>query len=444
MKKILIANRGEIAVRIIRSCKELGMRTVAVHSLVDKESLHTKLADESVCIGPNPSHQSYLSIPHIMSAVEITGADAIHPGYGYLSEDFTFARICQESGITFIGPSYQQIESLGNKITAKKMAKSAGLQLLPGCTHAISSHEEALQIAKEIEFPVILKAASGGGGRGLKVITSPEKFEHALQLVQTESQKYFGSSDLYIEKFLTKPKHIEVQVMGDHYGNIINFGERECTIQRRNQKLLEESPAACLDQKKRNEICSAAVALAKESNYQSLGTIEFLYQDGQFYFIEMNTRIQVEHPVTEMITGVDLIKEQIQISLGKKIPYEQNDIEFRGHAIECRINAEDPETFSPSPGKIEEYFPPGGPGVRIDSLAYRDYQVPPYYDSLIAKLITHDDSRSTCIKKMQRCLKELKIEGIKTNIALHEKILSHPKFIQGDFSTKFLHNLISS
>lgn len=444
MKKILIANRGEIAVRIIRTCQELGIKTVAIHSLADKDALHCKLADESVCIGPNSSLKSYLSTPSIMSAVEITGADAIHPGYGYLSENDAFATICNEYGLTFIGPTPEQINVLGNKLSAKKLAKDAGLQLIPGSTSRISDQHDALDIAKKIGFPVLLKAANGGGGKGIKIVNHAHEFSDNLHLAQTEAQQYFDSPDVYLEKYLSNPRHIEVQIIGDQFGNIIHLGERECSIQRKNQKILEEAPANFLTTALRQTVCQAAVTLAKKINYQSLGTVEFLYQDGQFYFIEMNTRIQVEHPVTEMITGTDLVKEQVLIALGKKLSFKQDDIKLNGHAIECRINAEDPDNFMPCPGHISEYYAPGGPGVRVDSLAYRGYSVPPYYDSLVAKVITHHTSRANCIRKMQRALNELKITGIKTNTALHQKILDNPQYNNNDFSTKFLHNLFTN
>lgn len=437
MKKVLIANRGEIAVRVIRACQELGLKTVAIHSSADKDSLHAKLADESVCIGPGPSINSYLLIPAIMSAAEVTGVDAIHPGYGFLAESADFAQVCSAYNIKFIGPSPEQIKSLGDKVEARNLAIKSDVPLLPGSTGTIKSNKEALEIAKKIGYPCIIKAAAGGGGRGMKIAHSESELIKQLQLAQKEALSCFGNPDCFIERYLTKPRHVEVQLVADEHGNIAYLGERDCSIQRRHQKLVEESPCLALSDELREKVGSLAVNLAKSVNYQSLGTAEFLYQDGQFYFMEMNTRVQVEHPVTEMVMGVDLIKEQILIAQGNKLSL-RSGLRPRGHAIECRVNAEDPKTFAPWPGVITGYHEPGGPGVRIDSMIYKGYRVPSLYDSMIAKVITFGSDRMEAICRMRRALNEMKVEGIRTNIPFHLKLLDDPQFREGDIHTNFL------
>ena len=437
VKKVLIANRGEIAVRVIRACQELGLKTVAIHSSADKDSLHAKLADESVCIGPGPSTNSYLHIPAIMSAAEITGVDAIHPGYGFLAESADFAKVCTAYNIKFIGPTPEQIRSLGDKVEARRLAIESDVPLLPGSKGTIRSNEEALEVAKQIGYPCIIKAAAGGGGRGMKIAHSETELIKQLQLAQKEALACFGNPDCFIERYLTKPRHVEVQIIADEHGNIAYLGERDCSIQRRHQKLVEESPCLDLTEDLREKVGSLAVNLAKSVNYQSLGTAEFLFQDGHFYFMEMNTRVQVEHPVTEMVMAVDLIKEQILIAQGKKLSLKSG-LHPRGHAIECRINAEDPKTFAPWPGIITGYHEPGGPGIRIDSMIYKGYRVPSLYDSMIAKVIAFGGDRMEAICRMRRALSEMKVEGIRTNIPFHLKLLEDPKFINGDVHTNFL------
>ncbi|MBC61912.1 MAG: acetyl-CoA carboxylase biotin carboxylase subunit [Zetaproteobacteria bacterium] len=443
MKKILIANRGEIAIRIIRACQELGLETVAIHSIVDKNSLHTKLADESVCIGQNPSLQSYLNIPKVMSAAEITGADAIHPGYGFLSESSEFAKVCQEYGLVFIGPSPRQIEILGNKVEARKLAISANIPLLPGLTEPIVDLKQAKISAEEIGYPVIIKASAGGGGRGMKIVNTPGELNKQLLIAQSEAKSCFGLSDCYLEKYLSNPRHIEIQIIADHHNNVLHLGERECSIQRRHQKIIEESPSITLDQNLKNIVANYAVSLARQAEYRSLGTVEFLFQDNRFYFMEMNTRVQVEHPVTESVTGIDLIKEQIQIAKGLPLSFKQEDVTFTGHSIECRINAEDPFSFAPCPGKVKEYHQPGGPGIRVDSMLYSGYTVPPHYDSMIAKLISYGKTRKESIQRMLRALKEMKISGIKNNSEFHKRILNDSNFQNNNLSTKFIENFLS-
>ena len=437
MKKVLIANRGEIAVRVIRACQELGLKTVAIHSSADKDSLHAKLADESVCIGPGPSINSYLRIPAIMSAAEITGVDAIHPGYGFLAESADFAKVCAAYNIKFIGPTPEQIRSLGDKVQARSLAIKSDVPLLPGSTGAITSHQDALKVANEIGYPCIIKAAAGGGGRGMKIAYGESELIKQLQLAQKEALACFGNPDCFIERYLTKPRHVEVQIVADEHGNIAYLGERDCSIQRRHQKLVEESPCLALTDDLRRKVGNLAVNLAKTVNYQSLGTAEFLYQDGRFYFMEMNTRVQVEHPVTEMVMGVDLIKEQILIAQGKKLSLTSGLLP-RGHAIECRVNAEDPRTFAPWPGVITGYHEPGGPGIRIDSMIYKGYRVPSLYDSMIAKVISYGSDRMEAICRMRRALTEMKVEGIRTNIPFHLKLLDDPHFMEGDIHTNFL------
>ena len=441
MKKILIANRGEIAVRVIRACKEMGIKTVAVYSTVDKEALHTKLADESVCIGPAPSVKSYLNIPAIMAAAELTGADGIHPGYGFLSENAKFAEICIAHQICFIGPKPEHIFSLGNKVEARAAAEKAKVPLLPGSKGKVKTYKEALKLARDIGFPIIIKAAAGGGGRGMKIINIEQDLESQLHLAQAEALTGFGNSDVYLEKYLRAPRHVEIQLLADTHGNIIHLGERDCSVQRRHQKLLEESPCPIMTPELRKTMGDTAVRLAQSVGYQSVGTCEFLLDgNGQFYFMEVNSRIQVEHTVTEEVTGLDLIKEQIKVSLGEKLRKKQSDIVLNGHSLECRINAEDPVSFVPWPGKVTNFFAPGGRGVRVDSALYAGFTVPSTYDSMIAKLITHGENREECLARMRSALSEMKVEGIRTNISFHQKVLMDEDFISGNFSTRFLEN----
>lgn len=442
MKKVLIANRGEIAVRIIRACQELGLRTVAIHSVVDKESLHAKLADESVCIGPGPSIHSYLQIPNIMCAAEITGVDAIHPGYGFLAESDEFARVCAAYGIKFIGPTAEQIRTLGNKIEARALAIRSGVPLLPGTDGPVRTEEEALSFARSAGFPLIIKAAAGGGGRGMKIVRNETELPLQFQLARKEAMVCFGNPDCFIEKYLENPRHVEVQLIADEHGNYTWLGERDCSIQRRHQKLIEESPCPVLSEEERVFVGERAVRLAQEASYQSLGTVEFLYQNGNFYFMEMNTRVQVEHPVTEIVMEADLIKEQIRIAQGQILSIRGDGLRPRGHAMECRINAEDPESFAPWPGRITAYHEPGGPGIRIDSMIYNGYTVPSLYDSMIAKVISSGRDREECIRRMRRALGEMKIEGIRTNIPFHLKVLSNPAFVAGQVSTNFLNTAL--
>jgi acetyl-CoA carboxylase biotin carboxylase subunit len=444
--KILIANRGEIALRIIRACKELGIRTVAVYSEADRESLHVRMADEAVCIGTAAPSASYLNIPAIISAAEITDVDAIHPGYGFLSENAHFAEICESCQITFIGPTPQNIRLLGDKMTAKDTMHKAGLPITPGSTSVVKSKEEALKIAHRIKYPVIIKATAGGGGRGMRICHNDVRLVSALMTAQSEAEKAFGVPDVYIEKYIEEPRHIEFQVAADHYGNVIHLCERDCSIQRRHQKLLEESPSPALDAKLRKKIGDLVVKGVKAAGYRSVGTIEFLLdKDKNFYFMEMNTRIQVEHPVTEMITGIDLIKLQIKIAAGERMKFHQDDIRINGAAIECRINAEDFENnFMPSPGRIEQLSLPGGPNVRVDTHVYQGYQISPYYDSMIAKVIVHRENRAEAIKTMSRALDECIIGPIKTTVGFHKLLLSHPAFRKGDVSTHFIENYFKS
>jgi acetyl-CoA carboxylase, biotin carboxylase subunit len=440
--KILIANRGEIALRIIRACKELGVLTVAVHSTADSESLHVKLADQSVCIGPAASADSYLNMKAIISAAEVADADAIHPGYGFLSENAEFAEICEQCGLTFIGPSAESIRLMGDKIQARQTVTAAGVPILPGTKENVATVEAATRIAAEIGYPVIVKATAGGGGRGMKVVHSPVALPNLFAAARTEAKAGFGNPDVYIEKFCEQPRHVEIQVMADKYGNVIHLGERDCSIQRRHQKLIEEAPCPVLTPKLRKKMGDCAVAATKACGYSSVGTMEFLLdKEMNFYFMEMNTRVQVEHPVTEMVTGVDIIKEQIRIAAGEKLRFKQSDIKISGHAIECRINAEDPEKFTPFPGKIDGYHTPGGLGVRVDSFVYDQYTVLPHYDSMIAKLIVHAETRGEAIKRMARALDEYIIEGIKTTIPFHQKIMANSDFIDGDVDTGFLERL---
>ncbi len=442
--KILIANRGEIALRIIRACRELGIRTVAVFSEADRNSLHVRFADEAICIGQAQSSTSYLSIPAIISAAEITDVEAIHPGYGFLAENSHFAEICESCQITFIGPTPENIKLMGDKMVARTNMQKAGLPIVPGTTSAIKNKEEAIKTARRIGYPVIIKAAAGGGGKGMRVCHNDISLISNLMIAQQEAEANFGNSSVYIEKYIDKPRHIEIQILADKYGHIVQLGERDCSIQRRHQKLLEESPSPIVDQKLRKRLGECALKAAKSVNYVSAGTIEFLLDSSHnFYFMEMNTRIQVEHPVTEMVTGIDLVKEQIRIAAGEKIHFNQDEIKMRGCAIECRINAEDYENnFMPSPGKIENLILPGGPGLRIDTHIYAGYEISPYYDSLVAKIIAHANTREEAIKIMQRGLSEFSISPIKTTIPFHSKLLNHPAFLKGDISTHFVQEML--
>ena len=437
-RKILIANRGEIALRIIWACKELGVKTVAVHSDVDIDSLHVRFADENICIGPAPSRDSYLKITNLISAAEISNADAIHPGYGFLSESAEFAEICQACNITFIGPSPQTIALMGNKAEARKTMKAAGVPVIPGTEDKVNSPDEAKSIAAQIGYPVILKASGGGGGKGMRVVQSEKELDIAFQTASAEATAAFGNGDLYLEKYLEAPRHIEIQILGDKYGNVVHLFERECSIQRRHQKLIEEAPSVVITDMMRREMGEVAVAGAKAVGYATAGTMEFLYYEGRYFFMEMNTRIQVEHPVTENITGIDLVKAQIMAAAGEKMTLKQGDLKISGHSLECRINAEDPHRFTPSPGRITTWHPPGGPGVRIDTAAYQGYFVSPHYDSLIAKLIVRGNTRADCILRMKRALESFVIEGIKTNIPMHLMIMDDPDFRAGNLSTKFM------
>ena len=439
-KKILIANRGEIALRIIRACRELGIATVAVFSEADSESLHVRFADEAVCVGPPPSPQSYMNIPHLISAAEITNADAIHPGYGFLAENARFAEICESSDIAFIGPSPQVITQMGDKAFAKDTMKKAKVPIIPGSDGIVPSLKEAKKIASEIGLPIIFKAVAGGGGRGMRVVRQMEEIDNAYHAARTEAGAAFGNADVYLEKFFENPRHIEVQLIGDKYGNAVSLGERECSIQRKHQKLIEESPSPAVTQAMRVGMNEAAIRGAKQAGYNSAGTIEFLMDDhGDYFFMEMNTRIQVEHPVTEEVFGMDLIKEQIAVSAGKKLDSKLKKYKLRGHALECRINAEDPaQNFRPSPGKITSFHTPGGFGVRVDTHAYAQYVIPPYYDSLIAKLITHGRNRDEAINRMARALEEIVVEGVATTIPLHRAILNTDEFRSGNFNTSFI------
>jgi acetyl-CoA carboxylase biotin carboxylase subunit len=439
-RKVLIANRGEIALRVIRACRELGIQTVAVYSEADRESLHVRFADDDVCIGPPPARDSYLKIPQIIAAAEITGADAIHPGYGFLSERAEFAEIVKASNITFIGPTAEQIRLMGDKAMAKKLAQEAGVPTVPGSPGPVADADEGLGIAKEIGFPVIIKAAAGGGGKGMRVAASEEDFARHFQLAKSEALAAFASDAVYIEKYLARPRHIEIQVMGDQHGNIEHLNERDCSVQRRHQKLIEEAPSPALSMETRQAMGKYALALASNIGYVGAGTVEFLLdEDGSFYFMEMNTRIQVEHPVTEMCTSVDLVKEQIRVAAGEKLSVPKTLLRMRGHAIECRINAEDPyRNFQPSPGKITAYHPPGGPGVRLDTHIYDGYTVPPYYDSLIAKLIVHGNNRQEALARMHQALGGFIIEGITTTIPFLSRVIMHPDFQAGHVDTKFL------
>tara|TARA_B100001093_G_scaffold255889_1_gene244742 strand:+ start:1174 stop:2517 length:1344 start_codon:yes stop_codon:yes gene_type:complete len=436
--KILIANRGDVALRVLRACKELNIKTVAIHSTADSEAIHVRLADESVCIGPAPSSKSYLNIPAIITAAQLVGADAIHPGVGFLSENADFAEIVEAHNIVFIGPKPEHIRCMGDKIEAKITAQKLGIPLVPGSKTDIINFETALQEAKKIGYPLLIKAASGGGGRGMKVALNEEELESAFTSAKSEAKAAFGDDRVYIERYLQKPRHIEVQIIADKFGNTVHLGERECSIQRRHQKVIEEAPSPVIDDKTRNIIGEIASKAVSKMGYLGLGTIEFLYEDNQFFFIEMNTRLQVEHPITEAITGIDLVREQIMIAAGFPLSLEQKDVQIKGHAIECRINAEDPETFIPSPGTITQFHSPGGLGIRIESCIYSGYKVPPYYDSLIAKLIVHGNDRDQCLLRLKQALKEIVIEPISTTIDLHKKILDTEVMEKGTYDIRWL------
>ena len=442
-QKVLIANRGEIALRIHRACQEMGIKTVAVHSTADASAMHVRLADEAVCIGPPASSGSYLNIPAIIAAAEITDADAIHPGYGFLSENPRFADIVEEHNLAFIGPTAEHIRIMGDKIAAKDAMKRLGVPVVPGSDGGITEDAEAFRIADEIGYPVIIKAAAGGGGRGMKVAYRQEDLSRALTAARTEARAAFGDDIVYIEKYLATPRHIEVQILGDTHGNVVHLGERDCSLQRRHQKVLEESPSPVITEEQRSDIGERCVAAMKRLGYRGAGTVEFLYEDGKFYFIEMNTRLQVEHPITEMITGLDLVREQIRVAAGERLGFTQADIPLRGHAIECRINAEDPVTFAPSPGMVTDYHPPGGLDVRVDSGIYAGYRVPPYYDSLIAKLIVRGDTREDCLMRLRRALNEYVIGGIKTSIPLHQILVDNPDFGKGAYHIHWLETFLA-
>ncbi|MGH7704132.1 MAG: acetyl-CoA carboxylase biotin carboxylase subunit [Gemmatimonadales bacterium] len=439
-KKVLVANRGEIALRVIRACRELGLETVAVYSEADRESLHVRFADDDVCIGPAPSRSSYLKIPHLIAAAEITGADAIHPGYGFLAENAEFADTCRASNITFIGPTGDQIRQMGDKATAKRLAQEAQVPTVPGTPGTVADLDEALAFAEQIGFPVIIKATAGGGGKGMRIALDAEQFAQSFSLAQNEALSAFGNGEVYVEKYLTRPRHVEIQVMGDTHGKVVHLGERDCSVQRRHQKLIEESPSPALNGVLRRRMGEAAVQLAAAIGYVGAGTVEFLLdEDGSFYFMEMNTRIQVEHPVTEMVTSFDLVKEQIRVAAGEPLSFRGNGGHLRGHAIECRINAEDPyRNFQPSPGLITAYHPPGGPGVRLDTHVYAGYTVPPHYDSLIAKVIVHGNDRPEALARMGQALDSFIIEGVTTTIAFLARLIRHPDFVAGTVDTKFL------
>jgi acetyl-CoA carboxylase biotin carboxylase subunit len=440
--KVLIANRGEIALRIHRACREMGISTVAVHSTADADAMHVRLADESVCIGPPAPKDSYLSMPAILSAAIITNADAIHPGYGLLSENATFAAMVEEHGFTFIGPSSEHIRMMGDKIVAKETMIAAGVPCVPGSAGSLEDPETVRATAKSIGYPVLIKASGGGGGRGMKVAEDDSQVVEAYMSARAEAKSAFGNDQVYMEKYLSHPRHIEVQILGDAHGNVVHLGERDCSLQRRHQKLLEEAPSPALNPEARARIGKIAVNAIKQLGYLGAGTLEFLYQDGEFYFIEMNTRLQVEHPITEMISGVDIVREQLRIAAGSPLSFKQDDIKFSGHAIECRINAETSDTFTPAPGKVRDYHPPGGLGVRVDSALYAGYTVPPYYDSLISKLIVHGATRNECLMRLRRSLEEYVIAGVETTIPLHRRLVNAPDFVNGEYDIHWLERFV--
>ncbi len=442
-EKVLIANRGEIALRIHRACREMGIRTVAVHSTADADAMHVRLADESVCIGPPPSKDSYLNIPAIISAATISGADAIHPGIGFLSENARFAAMVAEHGITFIGPTPEHLSLMGDKVRAKEVAVELGLPIVPGSTGVLGDDVEAMKVADLIGYPVLVKAAAGGGGKGMKVANNRAEMAEALALARSEAKAHFGNDALYLEKYLSHPRHIEIQVLADMHGNAVHLGERDCSLQRRHQKVLEEAPSPALNAAQRAAIGDTVVRAMKKLGYQSVGTVEFLFQDGEFHFIEMNTRLQVEHPISEMITDIDLVREQIRVATGAPLGFTQSEIQFMGHSIECRINAEDPDTFLPSPGLVTDFHAPGGLGVRVDSALYAGYRVPSHYDSLIAKLVVHGKTRNECLMRLRRALEEIFVGGIKSNIELHRRIIAAPDFINGDYDIRWLERFVS-
>ena len=443
-EKILIANRGEIALRIHRACREMGIATVAVHSTADADAMHVRLADESVCIGPPQSSQSYLNKAALLTAATITGADAIHPGVGFLAENATFAEMVQEHGLTFIGPEPEHIALMGDKIEARKTADTLGLPLVPGSDGAVDSEATAMRMAEDIGFPLLVKAAAGGGGRGMKVARRPDELEEALRLARTEAAAAFGDDSIYMERYLGQPRHIEVQILADGRGNVIHLGERDCSLQRRHQKILEEAPSPALNSEERARLLGLCVEAVRKLGYRSAGTFEFLYENGEFYFIEMNTRLQVEHPISEAITGIDLVREQIKVASGAPLALSQDEITFSGHAIECRINAEDPRTFVPSPGVVSDYHPAGGLGVRVDSGLYAGYRVPPFYDSLVAKVIVDGSSRNECLMRLRRALEEMVIDGISTTLPLHRLLIGEPDFLNGDYDIHWLESWLAT
>jgi acetyl-CoA carboxylase biotin carboxylase subunit len=441
--KILIANRGEIALRIHRACREMGIRTVAVHSTADDNAMHVRLADESVCIGPPRARDSYLNIPAILSAARITGVDAIHPGLGFLAENANFATMVEEHGFTFIGPTPEHIRLMGDKVAAKRAALELGIPVVPGSDGGVADVAAAMQAAARIGYPVLVKASGGGGGKGMRIAQSAEELKTAVPAAQNEAKAFFGNPEVYLERYLSHPRHIEVQILGDGQGSVIHLGERDCSLQRKHQKLLEETPSPALNASQRERIGRIATDAMRKLGYKSAGTIEFLYENGEFFFIEMNTRIQVEHPISEMISGIDLVREQIRVAAGAPLGYRQEDIELRGHAIECRINAENPQTFTPSPGRITGYLPPGGLGVRVDSALYQGYTVPPHYDSLVAKLVVHGSTRNECLMRLRRALQEYVIAGIDTTIPLHQRLLAAPDFINGAYNIHWLEGFVA-
>jgi acetyl-CoA carboxylase biotin carboxylase subunit len=442
-EKILIANRGEIALRVLRACKELGIHTVAVHSTADADAMHVRLADESVCIGPPAARDSYLNVPSLLAACEITGADAVHPGYGFLSENARFAEILAEHNIGFIGPKAEHIRTMGDKIEAKRTAKKLGIPVVPGSEGGVTDDDEAFRIGREIGYPVLVKAAAGGGGRGMKVAHSEEAMSLALQTARSEAKAAFGDDAVYLEKYLQRPRHIEIQILGDGRGGAIHLGERDCSLQRRHQKVFEESPSPALNTEQRERIGEICANAMRQMKYLGAGTIEFLYEDGEFYFIEMNTRIQVEHPVTEMITDIDLVLEQIRVAAGGDLPCRQEELRFNGHAIECRVNAENPINFRPSPGKILHYHPPGGLGVRVDSAAYQGYTIPPYYDSMVGKLIVHGKTRQECLMRLKRALDEFVVDGVETTLPLFRTLVRNQDIVDGDYSIHWLEKFLA-